>query len=341
MHRWLIPRFPGSKRAHLQHIRDDGYYQAVVEPFLGSGRLSLKFQRPGAHLYVAEKDPLVWSIWRLWLDGRIEDSRPHLQQWQARLKDVVEAHRQGYEIDLQPEGQTKKERLAYRQRQRKEHLKVMSWCKAMDGLWRELLEVCEASPPLDEMAGASQFLRVLTYGGVIRSNASGEWLNIKWCVDQIAPALRLMPRYPTPQGHWHLYQDCREAIAAARSNCRQATLALLDPPYYVPPGGRADLMRPCYPGHRPHDIATLNELCLEPARQLLWCDRLVVTNYWSHPAHSGLSEIALTAGLPIATREHGLLNGMNHAAVSVTKRRDFQWTIGQDYRRTQLSLFVA
>jgi len=106
-------------------------------------------------------------------------------------------------------------------------------------------------------------------------------------------------------------------------------------------------MTPAYPGHRPHDPATL-AMAVDSARRLAGSDkvrRLVVTNYFSAELDSHLGELASFVGLHIQRLDLGLLAGLNKTRAAVTRARDTAWILSREkpvsYYQEELNLWAS
>lgn len=127
-------------------------------------------------------------------------------------------------------------------------------------------------------AAASLCLRKLTFGGVTREGQQNGELNIKYVQCQLEPFQRWEYRFP-PLANVVLADDCFSAIDLAAKDAGTKA-AWVDPPYYIPRSmGR---MVACYPGHKPHDVDTMN-LGINALRQTveLKPDHLLYSNYSS------------------------------------------------------------
>lgn len=194
----LLPRYPGAKNPAKYKFWDGGRYDAVVEPFAGSGVFGLwMLQRGVNHLFLADADPTITSIYQTWLNHSL--------------------HQRYYEC------------LQYR-------LDAMRSNPATH--WQALVTAFERTDDSDPayFAAASIVCRELTFGGVIRFNSKGK-MTAPMVADRIEFLKRQsLNRYrlpPVPRFGF-IGKSWQESFTAlVESGCQNA-ICLIDPPYFSP-----------------------------------------------------------------------------------------------------------
>lgn len=301
----LIPRFPGSKRRHWRFFVDETY-DSIVEPFAGGGSISVKATEinPWASVFAADANPATWAVWHCWGNLQLHSEvYCHVERLKSVLKDDP-----GYGWESL--------KLAY--------------------------EAANVSEPAS-LAATTLMVHRLTFGGVVRCNTQGR-LNIAASKGQYEALERFHYRFPPiPLGGLTVGHQWEDAIAAFNDIGRGKTLAIVDPPYWLPyqPGTErrgTGAMTPAYPGHLPHAEATLR-LTIDSVRALATnpkVHRLIVTNYLSDAVDGAMSAIADGAGYYLQRVDLGLLNGLNKSRTAVVKARDTAWVMTKVRPNVQL-----
>jgi hypothetical protein len=299
----LIARFPGSKRLHRRRLFP-GRYATVVEAFAGGGSVTTGLAP--RHAFAGEANPATRAVWEVWSHPDIHEAvYGHLEALkQAMLDDQATA-----------------------------------W-PALKARYEEPVEAT------DSLAAVALMMHRLTFGGVTRCNRFG-LLNVALSRGQLGKLAKWRYRFPPAPERLVVTPGWEAAIASFAASGATNALALVDPPYWMPytPGTRrrgTGGMTPAYPGHKPHDPATL-AMCLDSATALAampQVERLVVTNYLTQEMDEAMHTIANDAGRYIQRLDLGRLAGLNRSRAAVTCARDTAWimTHTQD---EQLTLWAS
>ena len=348
----VIPRYAGSKRRHWPLIVGHGHYDAIIEPFAGGGSLSSRFATtwPAGAVFAADQNGCVRAVWQCWADPGLHEAV--YQAMDALIATILAE----FSASLDYLGYTMAE-LSPRPAREAIALKTAvllpeTW-PALKAEYEAGLAVGDIADPA-RLAAVALALHAVTFGGVSRDTPGSEALNISPNYGQLEKLATAKWRYafPPAPGRISVGRHWEEAIAHLEaSSCSQA-LAIVDPPYWLPytPGTRrrgTGGMTPAYPGHRPHDPATL-AMAVDSARRLAGSDkvrRLVVTNYFSAELDSHLGELASFVGLHIQRLDLGLLAGLNKTRAAVTRARDTAWILSREkpvsYYQEELNLWAS
>lgn len=297
----LFSRFPGSKRNQAKYpIWDGSNFDAVIEPFAGGAAFSQAMLKRGVRsVFLADADPWVRAVYECWIDPNTHDAvYQSIRQLQLNFSDDPAL---GEQI-----------------------------CKGVLDFHHQY--------SLPEVVAASLVLRHITFAGVVRVGA-GKLLNVSLVEERLPTLLRWKFRFPPIQpgasisiaDHWSKAVENLERWAS--DNPTKRAIALVDPPYYVPPMPQVHRQRkqssaitPVYPGHKPHDPETL-AMCVDAVRRLAAIPQvkfMAVTNYYSDELHQELLKIDPTITLTMGSK----LDGLNCKRASTTQFVEATWTIG-------------
>lgn len=297
----LFSRFPGSKRNQAKYpIWDGSNFDAVIEPFAGGAAFSqLMLKRGVRSVFLADADPWVRAVYECWLNPTMHD----------RFYRQVELLK-GYFLE-EPD--------------------------IANIICKQMLDD-HANYNVPEIAAASLVFRSVTFAGIVRTNEQ-EVLSINYNEDRLPSLRRKQFQFPyiaksasiSISDHWSKAVDNLKQWA--KSNPSGRAIALVDPPYYVPPmpqvhrqRKQANAITPAYPGHRPHDFETLM-LCVDAVRCLVEISQvklMAITNYYSDELHTALQKIDPLVCVQVG----GKLNGLNRTRASTTEFIEATWTIG-------------
>lgn len=294
----LFNRYPGAKDPRKYQFWDGDRYDAVIEPFAGSGIFSLFMMSKGVqNLFFADTDPTVRAVYKTWLDKGCHS------EFYNQISSI----------------------LIY-----------LGGGAPVSQVWADLLNKFYSRDDRDyaTLAAVSLVIRDLTFGGVIRFNSQGV-MNQPWVLDRVDWLKRQsVKRYQLPPipksgfiGHscWQSFQSFRN------SECRSA-ICLIDPPYYSPSCKDAS-----YQGHDGRDTATL-DLCIEAVRKAIeipQIKRIIVCNYYTEELAEALRNVC---GDRVSSQHlTGTLTRMQRGKVCTTKNQECIWEIGQPAMQ-QLSL---
>lgn len=289
----LLSPFVGSKADTSKYpVYDYGYYDCVIEPFVGSGHFTtgMFWRTPISKAFVADSDPAIREVWECWVSAELRaDVEESIDFWSERIlfKNPVHAYQE---------------------------LKKIFEGEQYD---------CDGTPyDIVDRVSASILLRKLVFGGVLRCNTEGR-LNVALSQDKLKAFeswrfewLPFLDRYQIYiQNNWQHCLSRFELDSTARN-----AIAFVDPPYWLPKGSRpgrrgTGAMTPAYPTHGDPSGDELFRDCVDCVDRLLGnpkVRRVVVTNYWSDQLHTALEDLADRHGVDTwAFTNLGSLQTMN------------------------------
>jgi hypothetical protein len=321
----LLSPYVGSKENVTKYpVHDGGDYDAIIEPFLGSGHFTTRHIGSIGKAFVAEQDPSVWAVAYCWT--------------QPRLRVAVDSIVLQYRAMILEDAETAYDYL------KSEFDRIVAEGKAF---WNRPVTV--------KLAAVSITIRKLLFGAVTRPNATTGKLNVSLSQDKLktfekkhgVPQLQLLTREecqtwvhhwrPLPQGaQVHLFLDWRFTCMALERSSVESAIAFIDPMYWVPyrPGTArrgTGAMTPAYRGHDPSDRQLLMD-CIDCVEWLLSTGkvkRLVVTNYISDPMRAAMARLAQKYDFPLWFSDLGPLNTMNKRHKAKTQYHEGAWEFGE------------
>jgi hypothetical protein len=311
-------------------------------------------------VYIADADPSILAVYRVWLND--EQHGPTYEL----IQEYVDTFLAIYKTDLLFDAQLLKRLLPLvpladaSLLQNLKHLpmfhafataifrglkKALRGVELRPGLsayWELLKNDIELADSDIRLAAASLAIRITTFGAVIRDNAKGQ-LNVRFCDDKLDVIGRWDYRFPPqPNATVHMFSDYRDCLAAAAQSPNPKTI-MLDPPYWVPDGPGTfrrgnGAMTPAYRGHKPSapETMTMATKSLEMALAMPEAKRIFICNYFSERLEQELFTVA--GDEPVQTHIIGKLDGMNHSGAQTTEEQERIWIID---RRTNQQLEMA
>lgn len=311
MSNFLFSRYPGNKSNY--NLFDGGNYDAVIECFGGSASFSQQMMARGVkQVFLADTDPSVRAVYDVW-------TTPHLHHdFYCDLRSL-----QAY-FAREPE---------------------MAWNCLKSNLNHPKIQ------PTTRLAAASLTLRYLTFGGVVRCNADGK-LNVTYAPERLETLKRWKYTLPPIPKNCEIqisadWQCCLTRFEAICLGNREAAyrpkkaILLLDPPYYSD-RSLGVRMTPAYPGHQPHDPATL-DLCMDALSMALSTpniDRIVMTNYVSNALEKRVTELCEKRKINFRFTRLAKMDQMQRKHSSKTQNVEGMWEFGELQVR-QANLFAA
>mgnify|MGYP000017118210 CR=1 FL=1 len=295
-----ISPFPGSKRKRFDALAGRKKRDCLIDPFLGGGALALLCDCPLK--IVAEGDPALNLQWQFILQNRWKEVLQEMTAWQKKVSYLLSTAGYFAYCTLTPKKRRKEAVLPGNEL-------ALVFLEEMDKLWSQLLKSLKSSDDLKQ-AAAALAVRKLSFASYTREGKDGQ-LNIKWTTDKLASFVNFDGKQPIIKGEWSLHKDAFDAISAYMCQPIDNAIALIDPPYWLPPvDGVRNQLTPSYRGHKPHNPETfaLGIASLRLLSSLTTVRRIAYCNYYSKPMDAAVRQTAEACSRSVELIEFGVLD---------------------------------